>query len=156
MRGLVTPSFIRSTRFVPPPRKAAPGFSVTRANAPSTSSGASVLERPSRLHYLSNRCDDVAVRSTATEIPAHAFSNLGVVQIRVSIEVLRDMTGVPGLYLVEHPHCRAHLSRGAVPALERILVEKGLLYGMQTVVARQTVCRGDLCAVLCHCEPSNT
>lgn len=50
------------------------------------------------------------------------------------------MTGVPGLHLVEHPHCRAHLARGAVSALERILVQKRLLYGMQTVVIRQTAC----------------
>src|SRR5690606_3326942 len=58
------------------------------------------IRTASRLHYLSNRCDDVAVRSTATEIPAHAFSDLGVVQIRISIEVLRDMTGVPGVHFV--------------------------------------------------------
>ena len=133
--GVSTPSRIRSTRFVPPPRKPRAGSSASSATASAASSGALVPERPHRGRPRGSPAHDVDVGAAAAEVAAHALADLGAGRARHAA-IVRDGARPAGARPRQHAHRRADLARRAVAALERIVLDERLLQRMQLVARR--------------------
>src|SRR2546428_1443787 len=125
--GLSTSIFIRSTRLVPPARKAAPA---PEAIASSTLAARWKVKRrmsgPPR--DAADRGDDVRVRAAPAEIAGHP---------------LADLVVVPRLAFLEQGDRRKDLSRRAVAALERVLAQEGFLHRVQLSALDQPFDGGD-------------
>src|ERR1700722_1995398 len=139
--GRITSSFMRSRSVVPPARYCAGLASAEepRAAATARTAAAGVAGRSNangcmpRLLSLSGsgrggrhgalrllyRRDDVRIGGAATEVSAHVFAYVAV---------------IAGIALVDAGDRRQDLPRRAVAALEGVLVDEGLLHGMQPAV----------------------
>ena len=132
--GRSTSSFIRSIRLVPPAMNFAVGIGRDLAHRVGDVVGARILEIDHDLpHRLLDRRDDVGIGAAAADVAAHQ---------------LADLVGGLRLAFGDQPGRRADLSRRAVAALERVMVDERLLQRMQRAVRRQAFDRGDLGAVL--------
>src|ERR1017187_6615379 len=130
--GRITSSFMRSSRVVPPAKywfgELLVLTSSTRANWNGRMSGL--------FHFRSSLLDgvhDVRIGSATAQISAHVFANLGV---------------DAGVAFFHAGDCRQDLARSAIAALERVVVDKGLLHRVQAPVGlRQTFDGGDLLTI---------
>src|SRR5436305_13237530 len=81
---------------------------------------------------LLHRGDDVGIGGAAADIAAHIFADVGV---------------AAGMSLLHAGYRRHDLSRRAVTALERIVVDESLLHRMQAIAGGETFDGGDLLAL---------
>lgn len=77
--------------------------------------------------------DDIRIGAAAAQISAHQ---------------LADLVGVRGLAFGQEACCRTNLSWRAIAALEGVMVDEGLLQGMQRAIPGKTFYGRDLRAVL--------
>src|SRR5690606_33607673 len=115
--GASTSSFIRSTSVVPPARNVPGAASASSAVAGAVSSNGRIGP-PHPLGRLLDRGDDVRVRGAAAEVAGHELAHV------------RDA--------LLHGGDRGHdLPGGAEAALQRVLVDEGLLHRVQLAVGRE-------------------
>src|SRR5262249_49067024 len=140
--GRTTFSFIRSIRFVPPAMNFAAGSAAIWRTASTTSTGrvysklfTASPRRGVAEHDLFDGCHDVGIRAAPANIATHEFA---------------DVIGAAGLALGDQAGGGTNLARGAVAALESIVLDKGLLQRMQRASSRQALDRRHLRAVLHH------
>ena len=81
--------------------------------------------------------EDVAVGSATTEISAHAFADLSDRRVRRG---------------PQQSFCSHHLSGRAVPALQRVLLDEGLLHGPELLAAHQAFHRRDFNTLSLECQ----
>src|SRR4051794_33969430 len=86
---------------------------------------------------IADRCDDVAVGATPADVATH---------------LLPDRFVGPGAPFNDKPHRSHDLPWRAIAALERIMLNEGLLHRMQAAVLRQSLNRGDRLALRHHRE----
>jgi hypothetical protein len=79
-------------------------------------------------HCLFNSRDNVGIRATAANVPAHKLAHV--------------IHG-PGSALGYHPHYRTDLTWRAVPALESVVINERLLQGMERTVLNKPLDGGD-------------
>src|SRR5579864_9169271 len=93
-----------------------------------------------RLSSLSNRRDDVGVGGATTQIAAHSFADLVVVErVRIGGQLRAHCAGPSRGGLTQHPYRRADLARRAVATLERVVADEGSLERVEVLgVGRQT------------------
>jgi hypothetical protein len=78
---------------------------------------------------LSNSADDVGVSSAAAQVSAHKLANFSI---------------IARMTLPDTPDRRHDLSGRAVAALQRVMIDEGLLHRVQCAVGRrETLDRGD-------------
>src|SRR4051794_9269943 len=146
--GRSTLAFIRSIRLVPPAMNFAVGSAAIWRTASATSPAraywklimaASFLLAPPGLlaHRLLDRRYDVGIGAAAADVAAHELANL--------IGARRPALG-------DQACRRADLSRRAIAALERVMIDEGLLQRMQRALRRQPFDGGHAGAVLHHGE----
>src|SRR5690349_9083084 len=146
--GRITSSFIRSMSVVPP----ASGWIAASVNgslpdaaaasactADGTSTALWYINGRMRLTFLlvgrNGRCglfhgrNDVRISSAAADVATHVLANIVV---------------AAGVTFLHATHCRHDLSRGAITALERILLDKGLLHWMQLIAFCESLDGEDL------------
>ncbi|GGN44710.1 hypothetical protein GCM10010842_33580 [Deinococcus daejeonensis] len=95
-----------------------------------------------------DRRDDVHVRAAPAQVAAHPIPDLGVRQVRLALNVRRDVTRHAPADLPQHPHRGTDLPRRAVPALETVVIEERLLQRVKVPGRAQALCRHDLRAVI--------
>src|SRR6266850_6607460 len=129
--GLSTSIFIRSTRLVPPARNDAPGAAAIASFR--SEARRKVKRRMSDVPRGGlDRGQDVGVRAAAAEVARHP---------------LADVVVVRRLPLVEQRDGGEDLTRGAIAALERVLLEERELHRVQLAAPRQALDGGDAGAV---------
>src|SRR5699024_10975428 len=69
--------------------------------------------------------DDGRVGATATQVAAHAFADLGVVDLHRCVRVIGGVAGHARFDLVQHAHRGTDLARCAVPTLVGVMFEEG-------------------------------
>src|SRR5437868_1395540 len=135
--GAATPRRSQLSNSVPPARIAA---SVSASVASAGSSAAAraypkprISVRPARrVGRRPHRLDDLRIASTTAEIAAHPLADLAVGSRVV---------------LVDAGNCRYHLAGRAVAALKGVVVDEGLLDGMQPIALGEPLDRDDLAAI---------
>src|SRR5262247_357052 len=137
--GCSTRSFMRSRRFVPPAMNRAEVSDEIASMASATSVTAYTRRDSSRIcfrhgrHRLEDGGHDLRIGAAPAEVAAHQFANV-----------------LPGgrPRLADQSHGRADLARCAIAALESVLIDEGLLHGMQPTILGEPLDGGDLRAVL--------
>src|ERR1035437_457366 len=151
--GRITSSFMRSSRVVPPARywfgellvltsSARPPPVLALSAALTSSTRANWKGRMAGLfHFRSSLLDgvhDVRIGGATAQISAHVFANLGV---------------DAGMAFFHAGDCRQDLARSAIAALERVVVDKGLLHRVQAPVGlRQPFDGGDILTIGAGCQ----
>src|SRR5437899_2254890 len=89
--------------------------------------------------------DDAAMSAAAAKISAHAFAQLVVRELdRCRRKIAGDGARHPALDLACHSDRRTDLTRGAISALETVMLDEGPLQWMQRAIASQPLDGGDL------------
>src|SRR5262245_60768104 len=135
--GRSTSPFIRSIRLVPPAMNLAPGPAAIWRTASATSLARAYSKlimacHPSRPSPAGRR-HDVGIGAAAAEVAAHQ---------------LADFVAGPGLPLRDQAGRRADLSRRAIAALEGVVLDEGVLQGVQGAILGQPLDGRDMRAIL--------
>src|ERR1700693_1440747 len=84
--------------------------------------------------------NNIGICAAPANVAAHPFSNfvIGKLYGRLRRSRRSYRTGVPGPYFFKHRHGGTDLPRRAVAALESIVLNEGLLHGMELLASRQS------------------
>src|SRR5258708_15613792 len=88
-------------------------------------------------HRLAHRFDDVGISAAPADVAAH---------------LLADIVVGSGMAFVEQADRRADLARGAVAALERVVLHEGRLHRVKLLAAGDAFDRGDALPSRHYCE----
>src|ERR1700741_3781499 len=80
------------------------------------------------LDHLADRRDDVGVGRASTDVPAHAFPDLGIGKFWLEGDLGCDIAWPTSFVLGQDGHGRTNLARRAVAALQCIMAYKGGLH----------------------------
>src|ERR671932_59159 len=91
-----------------------------------------------------DRGDDPFVRAAAAQVPAHPLPDLSLRRLaRGNLNCLGHRARHAALVLGQHPERRADLARGAIAALEPIMLDEGALKRMGLAVGLETLDGGN-------------
>src|SRR6185437_16607207 len=103
-------------------------------------------------HRLADCGDDVHIRAAAAEIAAHALTDLLIAQRGGHTGTFRYETRMARPEFFQHAHGGADLTGSAVAALQRVMVEEGLLNRMKVAARGEAASGSDRGPVVSHGE----